>query len=403
MLRSSLCDYIDAYILVKGNISVNNTTAKGASANNATKKVIFKNWAPFTNCISKTNNTQMDNTEYIDIIMPKYNLSLIKFINLKPITIEYSDNYSKISGSLWQYCKEISAVNNPGNIIDFTVDDTTDSFKFKTKMTGQTNNDRQINGVEIIVLVKYLSNFWRTLEMSLINCEVEFVLNWSTDCVIISTNVANQNPTFTITETILYVPAVTLSTQDNAKLLLQLKSGFKRTISWNKYLAKPELLAQNANLNHLIEPSFQGVNRLFVLAFENDDQRTSNKRYYIPNVEIKDYNVVIDGKNFFDQPVKNDKVTYENIRNVSTGQGDDYATSCLLDYVYFKNYYKMIAVNLSKQEVLDTDPKVIQQINFTANLERAGNTRFYFILEEAKETVFKFLQGTVKVLSMQLH
>ena len=105
-----------------------------------------------------------------------------------------------------------------------------------------------------------------------------------------------------------------------------------------------------------------------------------------------------DGKNFFDQPVKNDKVTYENIRNIATGQGDDYTTGCLLDYVYFKNYYKMIAVNLSKQEVLDTDPKVIQQINFTANLERAGNTRFYFILEEAKETVFEFSQGTVKVL-----
>ena len=209
MLRSNLCDYIDAYILVKGNISVNNTAAIGAAVNNVTKKVIFKNCAPFTNCISKTN----------DIIMPKYNLSLIKFINVKLITIEYSDNYSKISGSLWQYCKEISAVNNPGNIIDFTVDDTTDFFKFKTKMTGQTNNDGQINGVEIIVLLKYLSNFWRTLEMSLINCEVEFILNRSTDCVIISTNVANQNPTFTITVTNLYASVVTLSTQDNAKLL----------------------------------------------------------------------------------------------------------------------------------------------------------------------------------------
>ena len=110
-----------------------------------------------------------------------------------------------------------------------------------------------------------------------------------------------------------------------------------------------------------------------------------------------------DGKNFFDQPVKNDKVTYENIRNVATGQWDDYTTGCLLDCVYFKNYYKMIAVNLSKQEALDTDPKAIQQINFTANLERAGNTRFHFILEEAKETVFKFLQRTVKFLSMQFH
>ena len=145
--------------------------------------------------------------------------------------------------------------------------------------------------------------------MPLINCEVEFILNWSANCVIISTNVANQNTTFTITDTNLYVPVVTLSTQDNAKLLPQLKSGFKRTISWNKYLSKPELLPQNPNLNHLIEPSFQEVNRLFVLAFENDTQRTSNKRHYIPNVELRDYNVMIDGKNFFDQPVKNKKVT----------------------------------------------------------------------------------------------
>ena len=259
--------------------------------------------------------------------------------------LKYSNNYSKTSRSLWQYCKDKPAVNNAGNIIDFTSSNTTDSFKFKA--TGQTNNDGEINSTEIIVPLRYLSNFWRTLEMPLINGEVELILTWSTDCFIIST-VANQNPTFTITETNLYVPVVILSTQDNAKLLPQLKLGFKRTVSWNKYLPKPELLAQNANLNHLIEPSFQGVNRLFVLAFENDDQRTSNKRYYIPNVEIKDYNVMIDGKNFFDQPIKDNKVTYENITKISTGQREDYTAGCLLDYTYFKNYYKMIAVALSK-------------------------------------------------------
>ena len=210
---------------------------------------------------------------------------------------------------------------------------------------------------------------------------------------------ANQIPTFAITETNLYVPIVTLSTQDNAKLLKPLlKSGFKRTISWNKYLSKPELLAQNPNLNHLVELSFQGVIRLSTLAIEDDAQRTSNKRYYIPNVEIKDYNVMVDGKSFFDQPVKNNKVTYENIRKTTTGQGDDYTAGCLLDYIYFKNYYKMIVGDLSKQQVLDTNSKAIQQVNFTANLDRAGNTRIYFILEEAKETVFEFSQGTVKVL-----
>ena len=105
-----------------------------------------------------------------------------------------------------------------------------------------------------------------------------------------------------------------------------------------------------------------------------------------------------DGKNFCDQPVKNDKVTYENIRRITTGQGDVYTTGCLLDYIYFKKFYKIIAVDISKQQALDADPKAIQQINFTANLDISGRTRIYFILEEAKETVFEFSQGTVKVL-----
>ena len=145
MLRSSFCDYCDAYILVKGNITVNNTAADGAVANNTNKKVIFKNCAPFTSCISKINNTQIDNAEYIDIVMPMYNL------------IEYSDNYSKTSGSLWQYCKDIPAVNNRV-IGDFNVANATDSFNFKTKITGETNDNGIIN-IEIMVPLKYLRNF----------------------------------------------------------------------------------------------------------------------------------------------------------------------------------------------------------------------------------------------------
>ena len=101
---------------------------------------------------------------------------------------------------------------------------------------------------------------------------------------------------------------------------------------------------------------------------------------------------------FFDQPIKNNKITYENIRKIATGQGDDYTTGCLLDYTYFKNYYKMIVVDLSKQQALDADPKAIQQINSAANLDRAGNTRIYFILEEAKEAVLDFSQETIKIL-----
>ena len=133
--------------------------------------------------------------------------------------IEYSDNYSKTSGTLWQYCKEIPAVNNEGNIVDFNGTNATDSFNSKTKITGQTNNNGRID-VEIVVPLKYLSNFWRTREMPLIKCEVELILDWSANCVIIYTDVANQVPTFTIAETNLYVPVVALSTQDNAKFKL---------------------------------------------------------------------------------------------------------------------------------------------------------------------------------------
>ena len=229
MLRSSLCVYSDEYIVVKGNTSVNNTAADGAAANNTNKKVIFKNCAPFTNCISKINNTQIDNAEYIDIVMPMYNLT------------ECNGNYSKTSGSLWQYCKDIPAVNYDGDIINFNGTNDTDSFNFKIKITGKTaanNNDGNIAervDVEIMVPLKYLSNFWRTLETLLINGEIELVLTWSRNSVIISTNIADQISTFTIRETTLYVPVVTLSTQYNAKLLPQLKSGFKRNIGWNKY------------------------------------------------------------------------------------------------------------------------------------------------------------------------
>ena len=168
--------------------------------------------------------------------------------------------------------------------------------------------------------------------MPLINSEVNLILTWSLTCVITNSTGAG---TFEITDTKLYVPVVTLSTKENAKLLQQLKSGFKRVISWNKYLSKPELLRQNPNLNYLIEPSFQGVNRLFILAFENDTQRTSHCSYYLPNVEIKNYNIVINGENVFDQPIKNEKITYDNIRKIATGYGDVYTTGCLLDYPYF--------------------------------------------------------------------
>ena len=266
MLKSSLCDYSDAYILVKGTITINGRGADDAArlADERDKGVLFKNCTPFINCISEINNAQIDNAKDIDIVMPMYNL------------IEYSDNYAKTSGNLWQYFRDEPDDNN--------IEDS-ESFKAKIKITGKTPNNNNEKDVEIMVPLNYLSNFWRTLEMPLINCEVNLILTWSSTCVITESNGAG---TFEITDTKLYVPLVTLSTQENTKFFQQLKSGFKRVINWNKYLSKPELLAQNPNLNHLVEPSFQEVNRLFVLAFEDDGNRTAHNSYYLPTVEIKD-------------------------------------------------------------------------------------------------------------------
>ena len=189
MLRSNLCDYADAYILIKGTITIS-----GAGNDDATKRaeernkgITFKNCVPFTKCICRINNTDIDNAQDIDIVMPMYNL------------IEYSDNYSKTSESLWQYYKD-----EPNDKIA-----NSESFKSKRKITGNTPDDGNTKDVEIIVPLKYLSNFGRTLEMSLINCEVNIILTWSKDCVIASSNGAGK---FAITETKLYVPVVALST-----------------------------------------------------------------------------------------------------------------------------------------------------------------------------------------------
>ena len=157
--------------------------------------------------------------------------------------IEYSDNYSKTSGSLWQYYKD-DPNDNLAN---------SESFESKIKITGKTPLDGNTKDVEILVPLKYLSNFWRTLEMPLINCNVELILTWSNTCVI--TNSTGEGK-FAITEIKLYVPVVTLSTEDNAKLLQQLKSNFKRKINWNEYESSIKTFSQNRYLNYLINPSF---------------------------------------------------------------------------------------------------------------------------------------------------
>ena len=271
MLKSSLCDNGGEYILVNGTITIaaEGGTDAAKRADERNKGVIFKNYAPFTNCKSEINNTGIDNAKYINIVMPMYNL------------IKYSDDYSKASTSLWQYYKD----EPNDNLTD------SESFKSKVKITGSTPNNGNTRNVEIIVPLKYLSNFWGSLEMSLINCEIHLILTWS---------IGEEK--FKTTDTKYYVPVVTLSTEDNTKLLQQLKSGFKRTINWNKYQSDPKTYAQNRYLNHLVDPSFQRINKFFVLSFENGNDRTSHSSSYLPKLTIKDYNVIVHSKNFFDQP-----------------------------------------------------------------------------------------------------
>ena len=280
---------------------------------------------------SEINTIEIDNAKDIVIVMPMYTL------------VEYSDNYSKTSGNLWQYCKD----EPHNNLTD------SESFKSKIKITGNTPADSNTKDVKMIVPVKYLSNFWRTIETSLINCEVILILTWSSTCVIANSTGAGW---FKITDTKFYVAVGTLSTQDNAELHQQWKSGFKRTIKWNKYESDQKTYPQNQYLNHLVDLSFQGVNRLFVLSFEDENVKTSHSKYHLPKVEIKDYNVKTDSRNFSDQSINNNIKTDENVRKIVT-------ENCI-----------MIAIDLSKQQDFDADPRAIQQINFTANLDGTVNT-----------------------------
>ena len=249
--------------------------------------------------------------------------------------------------------------------------------------------------MKIVAPLKYLSNFWRSLEIPLINCKVELSLKWYENCILSSAGTA---ATFAITDTKLYVPVVTLKTEDNTKLSKLLTEGFKRSVYWNEYKVIPEkIYAANENIKILIDPSWQGINRLFVLAYLNDNTSTakSYRKYFLPRIKIENYNIEIDGRNFYDQPINDSIKQYDEIRKISTGQGDDYTTGCLLDFAYFEKNYRLIAVDLSKQKALDADSRAIQQIIFTGKTSQA--VIIYYIYEKSKETILEFSKGTKEV------
>ena len=323
MLRSDLFDFSDAYIVVKGNITVtkktftavdidapNNTAANVTATNTAIddafghKKFVFKNFVPFINCTSKINGVKIDNAEDLDVVMPMYNL------------LEYSINYKKTTGSLWNYYRDHPSSTIDDNNITHSILNS-ESFNYKASFmeNGVTHDNLTKNDVKVIATLKHLSNFWRHLDIPLINCVVELILTWFENCVLIdkSAREANydadpnvyeidnpENSTFKITDVKLFVPVATLSNENDIKLLEQLKTG---TIKWNIYRSKMSIQPQNNNLNYSFDPKYTKVNRLFVLSFprnNNTDSRYSFSNYYVPKIKANDFNVLIDGKSFFD-------------------------------------------------------------------------------------------------------
>ena len=401
MLRSSLCDYSDAYILVKGTITV---TAPGANngANNIRDKknrpLILKNNTPFVSCITRINGELIEDADDFDIVMHMYNL------------LEYSKNYRKTIGSLYNYYRDELTNDDNDNFNNRNVVNS-EAFKYKNKITGNTFNvDAAVQGydvnkngkqeIELAIPLKYLGNFWRALNIPLISCEVSLELKWNKNCVITSLEerqvdagppvVRDNSPTgatLAINDCKLYIPVVTLSKDDEIELLTNLKSGFKREIIWNKYRSQMTTEAINNNLNIFINPTFTNVNRLFVLAYgQVNNDRQSFSRFYLPNVMIKDYNVIIDKLAFFDLPIKTEEEAYEKIIDIS--RNNEYTTGNLLDYDYFEKHYKLIAIDLSKQQVLQENEDLIQQINFIGRLENAANS--FIIIEKKENTILEF-------------
>ena len=233
-------------------------------------------------------------------------------------------------------------------------------------------------------------------------------LKWNKNCIITSLErrqvdagppvVRDNAPTgatLAINNCKLYVPVVILSKDDEIKLLTNLKSGFKREIIWNKYRSQMTSEAVNNNLNILVDPTFANVNRLFVLAYgQVNNDRQSFSRFYLPNVMVKDYNVITDKLAFFDLPIKTEEEAHEKIIDIS--RNNEYIPGNLLDYDYFKKYYKLIAIDLSKQQVLQENEDLIQQINFIGRLEQAANV--FIIIEKKKSTILEFSQNLANVI-----
>ena len=400
VVKSFLVDYSDAYILVTGDIKI-------VGANNNNTRVAFKNYDPFIRAIINLNNEHVETSDHLDLTM-----------NLHKI-IDYSDNYT---GSLYHYKRPDQTKGDDDEVIDIA--DTSTSFKYQWKLikkqeasvnVGQNidpvvaNAHKVWKNVKIAMPLKYTSNGFRKLEVLLINTELYMELNWTKHSIISNIDTAT---TFQITKTELYVPVVTLSTVNNKKLASLLSEGFERLVTLNEYKSKIDTVAtvaaEEGNTNTkriLLDTSFQGVNRLSVMGFDNntikrntaDADGNSHRRYYLPRIEIKNYNILIDGRKFFDQNVNDSITRYTELLKLTTGRSEDYSTGCLIDYDYFLNDFKIAAIDLSHQSVLNSDPKVIQQIEFAYKIGANLRADIFTVLEKEKKTRLEFSKGTIRV------
>ena len=376
VLKPNFCDYVEAYILIDGTIR--------AAAADANTRLALKNCAPFTKYNLEINDEHVDTAENLDITMPMHNL------------IEYSDNYQDSSAALYQYKRDEPPEDDA--VADLTADNSS-SLRYKISLLGNSvvaNNIARIN-VKVVVPLKYLSNFFRSLEMPLINCKIKLNLTCKKECVL-STD--DGNAVFIINESKMYVPVVTLSKEDNKDFIAQQNKGFQRSIYWNEYKTKEINEDADANVFKYInlDLSFQGVNRLFVMAYNRANgqpTRNGQQKYYLPRIDQEKYNVVIDGRNFYDNPIERDIEKYKELKKVMIGKGKDNTTGSLFDFNYFDKHYKLVAVDLSKQKELDADPRVIQQTEFKYML--GTNSTIYWLLEKSKETILEFYKGTIKV------
>ena len=310
--------------------------------------------------------------------------------------LEYLDNYQDSSATLYQYKRDEPPEDDA--IADLTANNSS-SFKHKVSLLGNpvvANNIARIN-VKVVIPLKFSSNFFRSLEMPLSNCKIKLNLTWKEECVL-STDAGNA--VFIINDTKMYVPVVTLSKEDNKDFIEQQNKGFQRSIYWNEFNTKEINEDIDAKVFKYInlDPSFQGVNRLFVTAYNRaNGQPTRNwqQKYYLPRIDLEKYNVIIDGRSFYDNPIESDIEKYRELKKVMIGKGEDYTTGSLLDFNYFDKHYKLVAADLSKQKELDTVPRAIQQIEFKYML--GINSTIYCVLEKSKETILEFYKGTVKV------